>query len=159
MGAALDAVIADIREHRIAGGPGGFFTALRHIELLGHLAIRLAGDAHHHLNEGQQTSSARHPAETLSQTAGHIGHAVAHYTLALTPLAALAQPGAPTTLDWQLDAIDRHRDLHAHLSHAHQALDEARASLTSLNPALESKGSPPPSPTTAARTTPRPPRR
>ncbi|NJQ03318.1 hypothetical protein [Streptomyces zingiberis] len=153
---ALDAVIADIREHRIAGGPGGFFTALRHIELLGHLAIRLAADAHHHLNEDQQTSSARHPAETLSQTAGHVGRAVAHYTLALTPLAARAKPGARASLDWQLDAIDRHRDLHAHLSHAHQALDEARASLTGPNPPPGSQGSTPPPPTTAARTNPRP---
>ncbi|MFI5795887.1 hypothetical protein [Streptomyces sp. NPDC051677] len=159
MHAALDAVIADIREHQIAGGPGGFFTALRHIELLGHLAIRLAGDAHRHLNEDQQISSARHPAETLSQTAGHVGRAVAHYTLALTPLAARAKPGARASLDWQLDAIDRHRDLHVHLSHAHQALDEARASLTGLNPAPESNVSTPPPPTTAARTTPRPPRR
>ena len=156
MHAALDAVIADIREHRIAGGPGGFFTALRHIELLGHLAIRLAADAHHHLNEDQQTSSARHPAETLSQTAGHVGRAVAHYTLALTPLAARAKPGARASLDWQLDAIDRHRDLHAHLSHAHQALDEARASLTGPNPPPGSQGSTPPPPTTAARTNPRP---
>ncbi|MDX2828564.1 hypothetical protein PV416_47850 [Streptomyces ipomoeae] len=84
---------------------------------------------------------------------------MAHYTLALTPLAALAKPGARATLDRQLDAIDRHRDLHAHLSHAHQALDEARASLTGLNPAPESKGTTPPPPTTTTRTNPRPPRR
>ncbi|WP_330347821.1 hypothetical protein [Streptomyces sp. NBC_00582] len=84
---------------------------------------------------------------------------MAHYTLALTPLAACAKPGAGASLDRQLDAIDRHRDLHAHLSHAHQALDEARASLTGLNPAPGSKGSPPPPPTTAAHTNPRPPRR
>ncbi|WP_143675156.1 hypothetical protein [Streptomyces sp. JV178] len=131
---------------------------MRHISLLGHLAILLAEDAHDHLAQTQTLPSARHPAETLSQTAGHIGRAVAHHTLALTPLAALTEPDTPATLDRQLDAIDRHRDLHAYLSHAHQALDEARASLAGLNPTSQTQD-PTPLPPIAARTSPHPPRR
>lgn len=156
---ALDAVIADIRAQRVTDRPGDFSTAVGHIDLLGHLAIRLAGDAHHHLAQEQKIPYARHSAEHLSQSAGHVGRAVAYYTLALSPLAALTKPGARATLDRQLDAIDRDGDLHAYLGRARQALDEARASLTGLNLAPESKGSTPPPPTTAARTSPRPPRR
>ncbi|MFF9785118.1 hypothetical protein [Streptomyces nigrescens] len=56
--AALDAVIADVRLHPVGTGPDGFFTALHHIDLLSHLALRFAGDAHYHLDSAHETGSA-----------------------------------------------------------------------------------------------------
>ncbi|WP_371551337.1 hypothetical protein OG266_38240 [Streptomyces sp. NBC_00554] len=123
---AVDAVIADIRGHRITGDGSGLFTATRHIGLLCHLAARMAADAEYQL---APNISDLPPAQTLGQTAAHLGRAIAHYTQALSPLVTLAQPGAQATLQKQLDAIDQHSRLRVHLDDAGKALAAARACL------------------------------
>ncbi|MEV0472532.1 hypothetical protein [Streptomyces prunicolor] len=121
---AVDAVIADLRDHRVTGDGHGLFTASRHIDLLCHLAARMAGDIEYQL---VHNASGLVAAKTLGQTAGHLGRAIAHYTLALAPLATLAQPGARATLQQQFDAIAHHSHLRVHLADAGRALAAARA--------------------------------
>ncbi|MFI0711346.1 hypothetical protein ACH4SK_11930 [Streptomyces inhibens] len=89
--AALDAVIADLRSHPVDAGPGGFFTALRHIDLLSHLALRFAGDAHYHLGSAHETGSAWHPVEALTNAAVPLSRAQYHYAQAMVPLAHAQQ--------------------------------------------------------------------
>lgn len=123
---AVDAVIADMHDHRITGDGSGLFTATRHIGLLCHLAARMATDAEYQL---APNIAGLPPAEALGQTTGHLGRAIAHYAQALSPLVTLAQPGAQATLQKQLDAIDQHSRLRVHLDDAGQALAAARACL------------------------------
>ncbi|WP_329269050.1 hypothetical protein [Streptomyces sp. NBC_01451] len=123
---AVDAVIADMRDHRITGDGSGLFTATRHIGLLCHLAARMAADAEYQL---APNIAGIPPAEALGLTTGHLGRAIAHYTQALAPLVTLAQPGGQTTLHKQLDAIDQHSRLRVHLDDAGQDLAAARACL------------------------------
>ncbi|MFF7174718.1 hypothetical protein [Streptomyces pseudovenezuelae] len=123
---AADAVIADMRDHRITGDGSGLFTATRHIGLLCHLAARMAADAEYQL---APNIAGLPRAEALGQTTGHLGRAIAHYTQALAPLITLAQPRAQATLQKQLDAIGQHSRLRVHLDDAGQALAAARACL------------------------------
>ncbi|MFJ9900698.1 hypothetical protein ACIQPR_45980 [Streptomyces sp. NPDC091280] len=123
---AVGAVLSDLREHRVTGDGDGLFTATRHIGLLCHLAARMASDIEYQL---VANSSGLFTAQTLGETTGHLGQAIAHYTQALAPLAALAQPAAQAPLQQQADAIDRHRHLRVHLHDAGQALAAARACL------------------------------
>ncbi|MFE3184277.1 hypothetical protein ACFXKR_25920 [Streptomyces violascens] len=123
---AVDAVIADIRQHRITADGTGLFTVTRHISLLCHLASGLAADTEYQL---APNSRGLPPADTLGQAAGHLGRAIAHYTQALTPRVPLAQPGAKDTLQRQLDALDHHSRLRVHLDDAGVALEAARACL------------------------------
>ncbi|WP_326759184.1 hypothetical protein OHB35_15530 [Streptomyces phaeochromogenes] len=123
---AVDAVIADLRDHRITGDGSGLFTATRHIGLLCHLAARMAADAEYQL---APNIAGLPPAEALGQTAGHLGRAIAHYTQALSPLVTLSRPGAQATLQKQLDAIDQHGRLRVRLDDAGQALAATRVCL------------------------------
>ncbi|MGW2721051.1 hypothetical protein [Streptomyces sp. NPDC001492] len=133
---AVDAVMADLREHRITGDGNGLFTATRHIGLLCHLAASMAADVEYQL---APNIAGLPPAEALGQTTGHLGRAIAHYTQALAPLVALARPGAQTTLQKQLDAVGLHSRLRVHLDDADQALAVARACLgTPRRPAAPS---------------------
>jgi hypothetical protein len=123
---AVDAVIADMRDHRITVDGSGLFTATRHIGLLCHLAARVAAAAEYQL---APNIAGIPPAEALGQTTGHLGRAIAGYTQALAPLVALAQPRAQARLQTQLDAIDQVSHLRVHLDNAGQALAAARACL------------------------------
>ncbi|MFF4361558.1 hypothetical protein [Streptomyces sp. NPDC001604] len=122
----MDAVIADLREHRITGDGIGLFTATRHIGLLCHLTARMAADVEYQL---APNIAGLPPAEALGQTTGHLGRTIAHYTQALAPLVALARTGAQATPPKQLDAIDQHTRLRVHLDDAGQSLAAARACL------------------------------
>ncbi|MCX4884682.1 hypothetical protein [Streptomyces sp. NBC_00847] len=133
---AVDAVIADLRDHPITGDGSGLFTATRHIGLLCHLAARMAADAEYQL---APNIAGLPPAEALGHTTGHLGRAIAHYTQALSPLVTLARPGAQATLQKQLDAIDQHSRLRVYLDDAGRALAAARACLgVSRRPATPS---------------------
>ncbi|MER5826164.1 hypothetical protein ABT086_28860 [Streptomyces mirabilis] len=123
---AVDAVIADLRDHRITGDGSGLFTATRHIGLLCHLTARMATDAEH---QPAPNIAGLPTAQALGQTTGHLGRAIAHYTQALAPLIALAKPGTQATLQKQLDAIEQHSRLRVHLDDAGKALAAARACL------------------------------
>ncbi|MFG2349638.1 hypothetical protein [Streptomyces phaeochromogenes] len=133
---AVDAVIADMRDHRITSDGSGLFTATRHIGLLCHLAARMAADTEYQL---APNIAGLPPAEALGQTTGYLGRAIAH-TRTLAPLVTLAQPGAQTTVQKRLDAIDQHSRLRVHLDDADQALAAARACLgVPRRPATPSK--------------------
>lgn len=123
---AVDALVADLRSHPVTGDGGGLVTATRHIALLCHLTSRLADDIEYQL---VPDSSGPLTAKTLGQTAGHLGRAITHYTLALAPLTALARPVAQATLQQQSDAIDHHGHLRIHLDNAARALEAARVCL------------------------------
>ncbi|MEU9369531.1 hypothetical protein AB0D71_33625 [Streptomyces avermitilis] len=116
---AVDAVIADLRDHRITGDGSGLFTATRHIGLLCHLTARMATDAEH---QPAPNIAGLPPAQALGQTTGHLGRALA-------PLIALAKPGTQATLQKQLDAIEQRSRLRVHLDDAGKALAAARACL------------------------------
>ncbi|MFE0188018.1 hypothetical protein [Streptomyces sp. NPDC058989] len=131
---ALNAVIADMRDHRITGDGSGLFTAIRHVDLLCHLTARMAADAEYRLVPDRPGTPARHAADALGQATGHLGRAIAHYTQALAPLIALAKPDAQPTLQRQFHAIDHHSRLCVHLDDASQALAAAHASLAARAP-------------------------
>ncbi|WP_406463315.1 hypothetical protein OH768_47670 [Streptomyces sp. NBC_01622] len=138
---ALDAVAADVRDHRITPDFYGLFTAIRHVDLLCHLVARTAADSEYRLLPANPDAPARPSAEVLGLMAGHLGRAVAHYTQALAPLVSFTRP-TPASLQGQLDTIDLHRRLHVHLDDAGQALEAARACLDGPRR--------PPTPSTAA---------
>lgn len=143
--AALDAVIADIRSHPIRPGPSGFFTALRHIDLLSNLALRFAGDAHYHLDSAHETGSPWHPVEALTDAAVPLSRAQYHYAQAMVPLATLSKPNPDTSTAARLNNIEHHSALYTHLPAAAQSLDEARTTLRTPTPArLPSPAAPPP---------------
>jgi hypothetical protein len=72
-------------------------------------------------------------------------------------LATLAAPGAQTTLQKQLDAIEHHSRIRVHLHDAAQALTAARACLHAPHqPAATPEPTPPHAPATGIRHRPRP---
>ncbi|MEV0038880.1 hypothetical protein [Streptomyces sp. NPDC050804] len=122
---AVDAVTADIRDHHISVDGTGLFNATRHIDLLCHLAARMAADVEHQLAPNIADLP---PAETLGASAGHLGRAIAHYTQALAPLIILTT-AAQDTLQQKLDSLDHHSRLRIHLDDAGRALAAARTAL------------------------------
>ncbi|MGY5035842.1 hypothetical protein ACWC9U_34490 [Streptomyces sp. 900116325] len=76
---AVDAVVADIRDHRITVDGTSMFNMARHIGLLRHLAASMAADAEYQL---APNVAALPPAENLGASAGHVGRGLAHYTQA-----------------------------------------------------------------------------
>ncbi|MGP8298239.1 hypothetical protein ACTPOK_09865 [Streptomyces inhibens] len=150
--AALDAVIADVRSHPVDAGPGGFFTALRHIDLLSHLALRFAGDAHYHLDSAHETGSAWHPVEALTNTAVPLSRAQYHYAQAMVPLATLSKPNPDTSTAARLHDIEHHCTLRTQLHAAAQSLDEARTTLRTPTPARPPSPSAPPPVATSEQT-------
>ncbi|NEB01989.1 hypothetical protein [Streptomyces sp. SID13726] len=126
---AVDAVIADLRDHRITVDRTGLFNATRHIGLLCHLTTRMASDAQYQISS---TVDGVLPAEDLAAGAGHLGRAIAHYTLAFAPLTALTQLGTQAALQQQVDAIDHHSQLRVHLGDAGRALAAAVAKGSSV---------------------------
>ncbi|MFD7013901.1 hypothetical protein [Streptomyces sp. NPDC059928] len=147
--AALDAVIADVRSHPVDASPGGFFTALRHIDLLSHLALRFAGDAHYYLDAAHETGSAWRPVAALTTAAVPLSRAQYHYAQAMVALAALSRPNPGTSMAARLEGIEHHSVLRTHLHAAVQSLDEARSRLRPPSPAR--RASPVAAPEQAAR--------
>lgn len=83
-------------------------------------------------------------AEPLSQAAGHLGRATAHYSQALTPVVTLSKSGAQPALQKQLD--DVRFSLIVRRAGALLALSEARSCLARSCPAGEHPvPAPPPS--------------
>ncbi|MGV9401655.1 hypothetical protein [Streptomyces sp. NPDC003667] len=145
---AVDAVTADIRDHHITVDGTGLFTAMRHIDLLCHLAARMAADVEYQLSSNIADLP---PAETLGASAGHLGRAIAHYTQALAPLITLTT-AAQDTLQQKLDSLDHHSHLRIHLDDADRALAAARTALeVPRPPAATSAPAPAPLHTPAAR--------
>ncbi|MDX3855628.1 hypothetical protein [Streptomyces sp. AK02-01A] len=128
---AVDAVTADIHDHHITADGTGLMNATRHIELLCHLAARMATDAEYQF---APNSADLPPAETLGASAAHLGQAIAHYTQALAPLITLTT-AAQDTLQQQLDSLDHHSRLLTHLDDAGRALAAARTALQVPRPA------------------------
>ncbi|MEU2874213.1 hypothetical protein ABZ769_34320 [Streptomyces olivoreticuli] len=126
---ALDAVLTDIQAHPVNPGPGGFFTALHHVDLLSQLTLRFTGDAHYYLGQAHETGSAWRPVEALTAAAVPVSRALSHYTQAIVPLAALSKPGPVTTPAARLEGFEGHRALRAHLHAARQSLAEAHTTL------------------------------
>ena len=133
---AVDAVTADIRDHPITVDSTGLFTATRHIDLLCHLAARMAADVEYQLASNIADLP---PAETLGASTGHLGRAVAHYTQALAPLITLTTT-AQDTLQQKLDSLDHHSRLRIHLDDADRALTAARTALEVPRPPAASNG-------------------
>ncbi|MET8126465.1 hypothetical protein [Streptomyces sp. NPDC005231] len=67
---AVDAVTADIRDHRITADDTGLFNVTRHVGLLCHLAARMAANTEYQL---APNSAGLPPAEKLAASAGHLG--------------------------------------------------------------------------------------
>lgn len=145
---AVDAVTADIRDHHITVDGTGLLNATRHIDLLCHLAARMAADVEYQL---APNIAGLPPAEPLGESAGHVGRAIAHYTQALAPLITLATT-AQDTLQQKLDSLDHHSRLRIHLDDARRALAAARTALeVPRTPAAASAPTPAPLPAPAIR--------
>ncbi|MFI1013122.1 hypothetical protein [Streptomyces sp. NPDC020965] len=126
--AAVDAVIEDIAAHPVTPGPGGLFTATRHISLISHLVTRFAGDSLSYAEHAhEQPSGAWRPVEALTTAAVPLAQALTRYTQALVSLAALSRPTPHTSTK---DAVDR-IDLHRHLPAIGHCLSDARTALSS----------------------------
>ncbi|MFE2063059.1 hypothetical protein ACFXDH_11725 [Streptomyces sp. NPDC059467] len=138
---AVDAVTADIHDHRITVDDTGLFNAMRHIDLLCHLTTRMAADAEYQLAPNIADLP---PAKTLGVSAGHLGQAVAHYTQALAPLITLTTT-ARDTLQHKLDSLGHHSSLRIHLDDAGRALAAARTALEVQQP-LAAASAPAPAP-------------
>ncbi|MER6046365.1 DUF3052 family protein [Streptomyces sp. NPDC001793] len=102
---ALDAVLTDLRAHHVDPGPDGFFPALRHIDLLGHLALRFTAEAHHLLAEEIPTTNPSQDALRSSQAAATIGRATAAPQQGQEAFTAAA-PGLVRELWALVDAIE-----------------------------------------------------
>ncbi|WP_433892553.1 hypothetical protein [Streptomyces sp. CA-111067] len=144
---ALEAVAADIRAHQATPDAAGFFTATRHTSLLAALLVALHGDALHQLD--QEPAADRHRAGPLTACASQVATALAHYSRAGVPLAALAASTA-TTLAQQLDGVEQYSTAVGEIHAARQALDHARTALTGPVPPTPR---PAPAPTPAPRRT------
>ncbi|MFD6434356.1 hypothetical protein [Streptomyces venezuelae] len=138
---ALDAVSADIRDHRITADDTGLFNVMRHINLLCHLTARMAADAEYQLAPNARELPA---AKTLGASAGHLGQAVAHYAQVLAPLITLTTT-AQDTFQKELDALGHHSSLRIHLDGGGRALAAARTALEVPQP-LPAAGPPAPVP-------------
>ncbi|MGZ2361544.1 hypothetical protein LRE75_33515 [Streptomyces sp. 372A] len=125
-GLALEAVIADTRDHPITPDGTGLYTVTRHIELLCQLAARTAAETEYQL----APSSAGLPsAKVLALGTGHLGKAIAHYTQTLIPLLYL--PAAKEETEQQRWLVAEHRGaLQIHLNGARTALADAHAVLS-----------------------------
>ncbi|WP_051814337.1 hypothetical protein RFN58_34225 [Streptomyces iakyrus] len=132
---ALDAVLADLHDHRITGDAVGLFNVMRHIDLLCRITSRVTGETQYCLFYDHADAADQARAEPLSQAAGHLGRATAHYAQALALVVTLCKSSAHTTLQKRLDAIDVHRHLGAHRADAFRALSDARRYLTEPRPA------------------------
>ncbi|MFJ2739698.1 hypothetical protein ACIO3O_08515 [Streptomyces sp. NPDC087440] len=119
---AVDAVTADMHEHKITADPTGVFHASRHTALLSHVTAQLAAAVEYQLTPN---AFGLPPAAVLAQAATHLGRAVAHHCQALEQVVTLAT-SAQDTLPQQVAALGQHRALGVHLSNAHAALTEAR---------------------------------
>ncbi|MGW2477922.1 hypothetical protein [Streptomyces sp. NPDC001665] len=134
-GAALDAVRADIRHHRITPDLTGLHHVTRHIELLCQLAARTAVDVEYQLIQHVDDLPS---AEALAVSTAHLGKAIAHYTQTLEPLLRLHTARQKIRRKHWL-ATEHRGALRGHLNGAQEALADARTALT-----------PPPPPTSAA---------
>jgi hypothetical protein len=128
---ALDAVTADIRAHQPTPDTNGFFTATRHTSLLAALLVALHGEALHHRDQDPCTD--RHRAGPLTDGASQVATALAHYSRAAIPLAALAASPA-TTLAERLAGVEQYSIVAGEIHAARQALDQARTALTGPEP-------------------------
>ncbi|MGV9625169.1 hypothetical protein [Streptomyces sp. NPDC003487] len=144
---AVDAVTADVRDHPITADGTGLFNVIRHIDLLCHLAARMAADAEYRLAPNITDLP---PPATLGASAGHLGRAIAHYTQTLAPLITLTTT-AQDTLQQKLDSLDHHSHLRTHLDDAGRALDAARTALEVRPPAAPNAPTPAPVHTPAVR--------
>ncbi|WP_411140993.1 hypothetical protein [Streptomyces sp. x-80] len=131
---ALDAVLDDLRTYRVNPGAGGHFNALRQADLLGHLALRFAGDAYHTHTGDIESANPTQDALTAHQTAATIGRAFAHYTQALPALTKASDPANQSTLKGQVEALTHHSALRRHLDAAQRTLDEARHVFNGVTP-------------------------
>jgi hypothetical protein len=131
-GQALEAVAADIRAHQATPDAGGFFTATRHTSLLAALVAALHGDALYRLD--QEPSADPHRAGPLTACASQVATALAHYSQAAVPLAALAVSPA-ITLAERLKGVEQYSTVAGEIHAARQALDQARAALAGPEPA------------------------
>ncbi|MEU4173770.1 hypothetical protein [Streptomyces sp. NPDC026589] len=138
---AVDAVTADIRDHRITVDGTGLFNVMRHIGLLCHLTARMAADAEYQLTPNVADLP---PAKNLGASAGHLGQAVAHYSQAVAPLITLTTT-ARDTLQQKLDAFGHHSSLRIHLDGGSRALAAARTALEAQQP-LTAASAPAPAP-------------
>ncbi|WP_446038090.1 hypothetical protein [Streptomyces sp. SID1121] len=125
---AVDAVTADIRDHRITPDGTGLFNAVRHIDLLSHLVRRFADDACQHLGQTHHPSPSGHLTEGLTGAVVPLAEAVLHYTRALVPLTAL-NTSPTTTLAARTDALQHHSLLRTELAAAVCSLGTARAAI------------------------------
>ncbi|MFB6987935.1 hypothetical protein ACFC0C_16440 [Streptomyces sp. NPDC056178] len=142
---AIDAVIADVRDHAVDPGAAGLFTAIRHIDLISHLAVRLNGDALHHAEQSPFSPDATwQGVEKLVCATATLTNAASHYAQALVPLATLSRPVGPQIpMSQALDRIALHSNLRTHLHSAQQALDETRTVLAGPTRATTSQPSKP----------------
>ncbi|MFB7630526.1 hypothetical protein ACFC0M_06195 [Streptomyces sp. NPDC056149] len=131
---ALEAVLADLRTHQVNPDLAGHFTAMRHISLLNHLALRYTADAYHTLAGDLAADNPVEEALVAHQTAATIGQALAHYTQALPALTKASDPANHTTLKRQLETITHHSALRRHLDAAQRKLDEAGTVLKGVTP-------------------------
>ncbi|MCX4531072.1 hypothetical protein [Streptomyces sp. NBC_01669] len=127
---AVDAVAADIRDHRITVDGAGLFNVTRHIDLLCHLTARMAADAEYEL---APNIASLPPAKNLGASVGHLGQAVAHYSQALAPLITLTTTSRDT-LQHKLDAFGHHSSVRIHLDSGSRALAAARTALETQQP-------------------------
>lgn len=128
---ALDAVIADIRDHPITTDHMGLYNVTRHIELLCHLVMETAADAEYQMHPNIVDLS---PAETLAISTAHLGKAIAHYTQTLVPLVCLPIAKQETRQEQQL-ATEHRGTLHMHLDGVRKALADASNALMPHQPA------------------------
>lgn len=126
----LDAVLADLRDDPITPDSSGLFNVMRHIDLLCHLTSRVTGETQFCLFYDHADAADQARAEPLSQAAGHLGRATAHYAQALAPVVTLCKSGTQTTLQKRLDEINVHSHLRVHLADGFRALSDARRYLT-----------------------------
>ncbi|WP_274912499.1 hypothetical protein [Streptomyces sp. WZ-12] len=131
---ALDAVLDDLRTYRVDPGAAGHFTAMRQVDLLGHLAVRLTADAYHIFTGDIEATNPTEEALVSSQVAAAVGRSLAHYTQALPALTKASDRTNHTSLKRQLEGLTHHSALRRHLDAAQRTLDEARAIQTGVTP-------------------------
>ncbi|QPP05191.1 hypothetical protein G4Z16_00960 [Streptomyces bathyalis] len=153
---ALNAVIADIDAHPIQpGGSTGLFTATRHIDLLSHLARRLAGDAYYYAEQAEhRPADAQRMAGLLATACRPVTQALQHYVQALAPLGDLRTPPDEADTAAVVKAEGLRRTVDSHLRQARTALDLTGEVLTTSDGAAKAArphpghtpGSAPPAP-------------
>jgi hypothetical protein len=146
---ALKAVHADIRDHPVQPGPGGLFTAVRHIDLLAHLTTRFSGDALHILElDDHNPQTARRLAEAHAIACTPITQALAHYGQALNDVLYLDSPpgsSAPAPLDLLVQQGRVHallQQARATFAHAHNAFCAPSRPAPGTTPGTTAPGTP-----------------